>query len=320
MATSTTPGVTARARMRARRRARTPSVTTFRPAQRRLAAAFVLPPLALYAVFMIYPFFGSLWYSLTSWDGASAAKDFVGLDNYSRLLGDDRMWTSLFHNLVWAVLGTAAPVVIGFVLAVLLWETSRGLRTFRVVFFIPFILPGVVIATVWGWIYNPLFGVLNSGLNTVGLDSLARGWLGDPDTALVAVLIAAIWSYFGFVVVVLLAGLQNLDQSLVDAATVDGANWRQRARHVILPGLAPLITMVTTITLIGAFSVFDLVFIMTGGGPGYSSEVLAIYTYKTAFSQNEVGYGASLSVVITVLSLASAILFIRFRERAYQDD
>jgi ABC-type sugar transport system permease subunit len=316
MATST-PGLTARARMRARRRSRTPSVTTFRPAQRRLAAAFVLPPLVLYAVFMIYPFFGSIWYSLTSWDGTSAAKDFIGLDNYSRLLHDDRMWTSLFHNAVWAVLGTLAPVVIGFVLAVLLWET--GLRTFRMIFFIPFILPGVVIATVWSWIYNPIFGVLNAGLNTIGLESLTRGWLGDPNTALVAVLIAAIWSYFGFVVVVLLAGLQNLDQSLVDAAVVDGANWRQKAWHVILPGLAPLMTLVTTITLIGAFSVFDIVFIMTQGGPGYSSEVLAIYTYKMAFTQNQIGYGAALSMVITVLSLASAILFVRFRERGRHD-
>jgi raffinose/stachyose/melibiose transport system permease protein len=308
-----------RGRARARRAARAPSVTTFRKGQRRLAAAFVLPALAIYAVFMIYPFFGSIYYSLTSWDGASAAKDWVGLANYSELLGDHRMWIALFHNVIWAIVGTIAPIVIGFVLAVLLWENSRFILFFRTLFFIPFILPIVVVAIVWQWIYNPVSGVLNTGLDKIGLESLAKGWLGDPDTALLAVLVAAIWATVGFVVVVLLAGLQNMDESLVDAAKIDGANWRQRVWHVVLPGIAPVFTMVTAVTLIGAFGVFDIVFIMTQGGPGFASELLGTYTYKSAFGQNRVGYGAALSVVITVLSLATAVAFVRFRERAYRD-
>ena len=305
-----------RARARAKRSAGAPSVTTSRRSQQWLAAAFVLPGLAIYAVFMIYPFFGSIYYSLTEWDGASAVKEWVGLGNYEQILHDRRMWIALFHNVVWAVLGTIAPVLIGFVLAVLLWENNRFLLLFRTIFFIPFILPSVVLATVWQWIYNPVNGVLNSGLEAIGLEALARGWLGDPNTALLAVLVAGIWGTVGFVVVVLLAGLQNLDQSQVDAAVVDGANWFQRARHVILAGIAPVLTMVTTITLIGAFSVFDIVFIMTGGGPGYASDLLATYTYKMAFNQNSVGYGAALSMVITVLSLVTAVVFVRLRERS----
>ena len=307
-----------RGRARARRAARAPSVTTFRKGQQWLAAAFVLPPLAVYAVFMIYPFLGSIYYSLTDWDGASAAKEWVGLGNYSQLLHDSRMWTALSHNVIWAVLGTLAPIIIGFVLAVLLWENGRLILLFRTIFFIPFILPTVVIATVWQWIYNPVNGVLNTGLERIGADALTKGWLGDPDTALIAVLVAAVWATVGFVVVVLLAGLQNLDMSLIDAAVVDGANWRQRARHVILPGIAPVLTMVTTVTLIGAFGVFDIVFIMTQGGPGYSSDLLATYTYKMAFNQNQVGYGAALSMIITVLSLVTAVAFVRLRERAYR--
>ncbi|HWT23102.1 MAG TPA: sugar ABC transporter permease [Solirubrobacteraceae bacterium] len=309
-----------RARARARRASRAPSVTTFRKDQQRLAAMFVLPPLLLYAVFMIYPFFGSIYYSLTEWDGASGAKEWVGLGNYIEALGDSRMWESLEHNAIWAVLGTIAPIVIGFVLAVLLWENSRFILFFRTLFFIPFILPTVVSATVWQWIYNPVNGVLNSGLETFGLESLTKAWLGDPDTALIAVLAVAIWGTVGFVVVVLLAGLQNLDMSQVDAAKIDGANWRQRAWYVILPGIAPVLTMVTAVTLIGAFSVFDIVFIMTQGGPGISSELLGTYTYNQAFEQNRVGYGAALSMIMTLLTLVTAVVFIRLRERRYAND
>src|SRR5919112_1965622 len=152
MATGTEHLSGRRARARARRASRASSVTTFRRDQRRLALVFVLPALALYAVFMIYPFLGSIYYSLTDWDGASAVKDWVGFANYSQAFGDSRMWTSLFHNVVWAVIGTIAPLVIGFVLAVLLWENTRFILLFRTIFFIPFILPVVVVGTVWGWI------------------------------------------------------------------------------------------------------------------------------------------------------------------------
>jgi ABC-type sugar transport system permease subunit len=177
------------------------------------------------------------------------------------------------------------------------------------------ILPTVVIGLVWGWIYNPLFGVLNSLLEAVGLGDLAKGWLGDPDTALIAVLIAAIWSTFGFVVVMFLAGLQGIDMNLVDAAKVDGANAAQRAWHILLPGIAPIFTFVLTITLVGAFSVFDIVYVMTRGGPGTATEVMAGYAYKMAFGRNFAGYGAAISMVIAAISLVLAVVLLRYRER-----
>ena len=287
--------------------------------QQVLAAIFVLPAFAIYAAFMLYPFAWTIFLSFTRWDGLStlttAVDDFVGLDNYGALLRDDRMWLAFRHNIIWVLAGTLAPIVIGFVLALLLWGGGRGVLAFRTIFFIPFILPSVVIAVVWGWIYHPLFGPLNGALGGVGLESLARGWLGDPNTALIAVLVAAVWATFGFVVVVLLAALQNVDMDLIDAALMDHANWFSRARHVVLPEIAPVLTMVTAVTLIGGFSVFDIVFVMTGGGPGFSTEVLATYTYKMAFGQNAIGYGASLSMVITVVSLAASVAFVRIRER-----
>ena len=288
-----------------------------RRAQGVLAAAFVLPALVLYAVFMLYPFAGSIYLSLTDWNGSSAAKDFVGLANYVDLLTDNRMWKAFSHNLVWVALGTLSPIVIGFVLALLLWSGARFVLPLRTLFFVPYVLPSVVIAVVWGWIYNPLFGPLNLALERFGFESLARGWLGDPKTALVAVLIAAIWGTFGFVVVVLLAALQNVDTDLIDAAVIDRANWFRRARHVILPEIAGPLTMVTAVTLIGGFTVFDIVFVMTGGGPGLATEVLGTYTYKMAFGRNAVGYGAALSMLKTIVPLVSSILFVRLRDRRY---
>jgi ABC-type sugar transport system permease subunit len=280
-----------------------------------LVAVFVLPSLVVYALFMVYPFIGTVHLSLTSWDGFAATKDFIGLDNYVVLFQDTEFWDALSHNLIWAVIGTAAPIIIGLPIAVMLWSGARFRLAFRAMYFLPVILPSVVAGIIWGWIYNPIFGVLNSILEGIGLGSVATGWLGNPDTALYAVLGAAVWGTFGMVVVFFLAGLQGIDMNLVDAAKVDGANAWQRTRHVLLPGIAPIFTFVLTITLVGAFSVFDIVYVLTLGGPGTATEVLAGYSYKMAFGRNYAGYGAAISMVIAILSLVLAIVFLRLRER-----
>jgi raffinose/stachyose/melibiose transport system permease protein len=280
-----------------------------------MVALFVLPSLAIYLLFMVYPFIGTMQLSLSAWDGFAPQKTFVGLANFVALMNDADFWSALRNNMIWAVIGTAAPIAIGFPIAVLLWSGSRGRLAFRAIYFLPVILPTVVIGLIWGWIYNPLFGVLNSFLEAIGLGELAKGWLGDPDTALVAVLIAAVWSYFGFVVVMFLAGLQGIDMNLIDAAKVDGANAGRRAWHILLPGIAPVFTFVLTITLVGAFSVFDIVYVMTRGGPGTATEVMAGYAYKMAFGRNFAGYGAAISMVIAIISLVLAVVLLRFRER-----
>jgi raffinose/stachyose/melibiose transport system permease protein len=273
--------------------------------------------LLIYTVFMIFPFLATIYLSFTNWDGVSPNRDFVGLSNYARMFGDATAIKSFVNNVVWVAIGTIAPVVLGLFEALLVWTGSqRGSLFFRTLFFLPFVLPLVVVGIVWQWIYHPLFGVLNSVLDGVGLDGLSRGWLADPHTALYAVLIAAIWGATGFCFLILHASLQNVDMSTVEAAMIDGANWFQRARNVIIPQIAPQLTMVTAVTLIGGFAVFDIVFVMTGGGPGNASEVLATYTYKTAFQQNEAGYGSALAMLITLLSLVSAIVFVRLRERS----
>ncbi|MDQ3779552.1 MAG: sugar ABC transporter permease [Chloroflexota bacterium] len=279
---------------------------------------FVLPSLLLYAVFMIYPFFQSIYFSFTDWNGVTAEKDWIGLANYRRMLDDALLWSSLWHTLIWVVLGTLAPMAIGLLLAMLLWRRPRGFTLFRTVYFMPQVLSSVVIAIVWSWIYNPIFGILNRGLDSVGLDALSRGWLGDTSFALYAVLIAAVWAETGFVFVVFLAGLQNVSKDLLEAATIDGANIWQRFWNVTVPQLANVVNVVTALLLIGGFSVFDIIFAMTQGGPANATEVIATYTYQEAFTQNRIGYAATLSLVITLISLIASVVFIRVRERGEQ--
>jgi ABC-type sugar transport system permease subunit len=288
------------------------------PRARRKAVAgwlFVLPALLLYLYFVIYPFLVSIYYSLTSWDGAQPVKQFVGLANYQQLLNDKLMWQSLWHNLIWIVIGTFAPILIGLLLGVLLWTGTRGRTIFRTIYFLPVVLAEVVVAIIWNWIYHPLFGALNQSLRMVGLEELTRGWLGDPNTALLSLLVTAIWGYYGFCFVIIMAGLQNVDVDLLEAATIDGANGWQRFIHIIVPQLSHVLTMITAYTLIGGFSVFGIVFVMTQGGPGTATQVIATYTYRKAFQESNLGYGAALSMVMTILSLVTSYIFIRLREQ-----
>ncbi len=284
-------------------------------ARYRAGYLFLAPSAILYAMFMIYPFFQSIYLSFTDWNGVGPIGDFVGLQNYRNLIHDDLLWRSLGHNAIWVVIGTIGPLVLGLLLAMLLWRQPRGFALFRTVYFLPQVLSPVIIAIVWGWVYNPVFGLLNQGLDSIGLDGISRGWLGDSSTALYAVLVAAVWAETGFVFVVFLAGLQTVSKDLLEAATLDGANAWQRLKDVTIPQLANVITVITALLLIGGFSVFDIIFVMTQGGPNHSTEVIATYTYTEAFTQNHAGYSATLSLVLTVISLIASVVFIRFRER-----
>jgi raffinose/stachyose/melibiose transport system permease protein len=170
---------------------------------------FVLPAFLMYCLFFAYPFFRTVYLSFTTWGGLGQP-EFVGLANYGRLFADPLMWSSLWNNVIWVFWGTIIPISIGLVLSVILWTGVKGSLFFRTVYFLPMVLSPVVVGVIWGWIYNPLFGILNKGLQAVGLGSWARGWLGEPSTALYAVMLTAIWTYIGFCVVVLFSGLQKV--------------------------------------------------------------------------------------------------------------
>lgn len=280
---------------------------------------FILPALLFYLVFFVQPFVSTIYYSLTSWNGVDPTKQFVGFANYVRMFNDRLLWLSLGHNLIWIVVGTVAPIVIALPLALILANLTRGRLFYQTAYFMPHILSGVVIAMIWGWIYNPLFGVLNYVLRVIGLDSLTRAWLGTPDTALLSIIAAAVWGYFGFCLVIFMAGLQNLDMDQIEASRIDGANAIQRFWYVIVPQLRYVLNMVIVYTLIGGFNVFDIVYVMTKGGPANHTELIGTYTYKMAFQENQLGYGATLAMLMMMLSLVTSLLYNIARNRGEAD-
>jgi len=286
-----------------------------RRAQARLGIALAAPLVALMVVFFAVPVLSAVYYSVVAYDGITAAPAFVGLANYTRMLTDAQVWHGLGNNAIWIVLGTATPLVIGLGVALLLWGVRAGSRFYRLAIFFPYVMPGVAIGITWGWIYDPINGWLNSALGAVGLGALGTGWLGNPSTALFAVLATAIWAATGFVMLIFLSALQNVDVELLDAARLDRANTVQRIWHVVLPQIMPVFLMVTTVTLVGGFSVFDIVFIMTGGGPDGASEVLGTIAFTNAFQLNEISYGTTIAMFITALSIPAAIAINRLQRR-----
>lgn len=287
--------------------------------QRRLKGAtgwvFVLPPLVIYALFVLVPLVESVYISMTDWNGVRPVVNWIGFENYLHLLRDPRFLNALQHNIIWVIVGTVAPIALSLGLAMLLWPHTRGRTIFQAAFFMPQVLSTVAVALIWSRVYHPLSGLLNQVLEVFGLGHLATGWLGEVHTALPAVLVAAVWSYFGFALTVIMAGLQTINMELIDAAQVDGANSWQRFRHVIVPELRNVLTMIVCYTLIGGFNVFDIVWVMTQGGPAASTEVVSTLLYKQAFVEGNVSYGTSMAMVLTVLSLVISAIYITRRER-----
>ncbi len=286
-----------------------------RKQQARLGVLMTAPLLLMMAVFVLFPMLNAVYYAFVDFDGLDPSPPFVGLANFTELFSDSAVWRAFRNNVVWIVIGTIAPLAIGLLLALMVWDTRRSSVFYRLAFFLPYVLPQVAIGVVWSWIYAPSRGWLNRALDAVGLDSLSGGWLGDPDTALYAVLGTAVWATFGFVFLILLSALRNVDVDQVDAARLDGANAAQRVRHVVLPQIMPVFLMITTLTLLGGFSLFDLIFIMTGGGPSNASEVLGTYSYESAFVLNRISYGTALALVIAVLAVPFAVGLNRLQRR-----
>jgi raffinose/stachyose/melibiose transport system permease protein len=283
---------------------------------------FLSPALFMYLIFVIYPLFATIYLGFFKWDGASPTMQFVGLDNYITMFLTDRVfWIAAVNNLIWIVLSIAVPATLGLVLASVLAQPAiRGKTVFRVIYFLPICFSMVAKGVMWSMIYNPRWGALNTLLTMLGLKSLTRVWLGDESIALYAVLQSHWWLWFGYCFIIFYAGLQEIPPELYDSAKVDGANIIQRFIHVTVPSLRNVSTFVYLWTLMGALKVFELVLVMTKGGPGYSTYTIAYRVYEVTvgspqFAGNLVGYGAAMATVLGILVLALSLLFIRFREK-----
>lgn len=276
----------------------------------------LLAPFVLYAYFILYPLIQTAYLALTSWDGAQPVKVFIGLANFERMIADPPFWKAFWNTMIWVGLGTVITMALALALAMFVWNRPRGFLIFRTIYFMPQVLPAVVVGFVWVWIYSPLFGILNRTLKAMGLGHLAMGWLGDPNIALYAVLAASIWAHIGLIFVIFVAALQNVDSELLDAAKIDGANAWERFRFVVVPQLSNSITLVTVLLLVNGLQAFDHVWVMTRGGPNESTQLLATYAYQRAFMENDVGYGSALSLILAIIALIVAVLTVNVRERA----
>ncbi len=264
---------------------------------------YVLPAFAFYAVFILVPIVNTFRVSFFDWTGFSDEK-FIGLANYRELFQDQVFLIGLVNNLKFIFFFTLLPISIALVLTALL--SRRGLwgrNVFRVSFFLSYVMPMVVVGVVWRWIYNPVFGPLNATLKGIGLEALARPWLGDFALALPAVGIIATWVEYGYCLTLFMAGVQRIDESLYDAAKVDGANEWQQLLNVTIPGIQAEISVALVTTFIAALRIFDLIFVTTRGGPGSETIVTSLWLYTNAFQINRVGYAASIAVIQSILIL-----------------
>jgi ABC-type sugar transport system permease subunit len=281
----------------------------------RLGYSFLAPALLVYLIFLIYPLLYNVYLSLTGWDGFSPTKEFLGGANYLELFGDEKFWGALGRNGIWAVVGTIVPMVIGLFLALLLRSLPPGYIVFRTIFFMPQVLAPVAVAIVFGWIYEPNFGILNRLLKALNLDGLAQPWLADPNLALYALIGVAIWVETGFAFVIFVAALQEVDVDLLAAAELDGAGWWRRLWYVMLPQISNSVNLVAAALIIAGFNAFDYVWIMTRGGPAGSTEVASTYLYQVAFVGSRAGYGAAVSTTATVVTMVVVVVVILLRER-----
>jgi len=270
---------------------------------------FLIVPLALFLMWVIGPMLYSFYLSMTNWDGVSPPK-FIGLRNYIRLFDDPILYTALLNNVKWLISFITAPVVAGLALAMVLNRDIPGARVIKAAFYSPYILSSVVVGLIFGWMYHPAGGLLNATLKALGLESLALGWLSDPALATWCIIAAAVWRQVGYIMTLYLAGLQGVDPTLVDAARVDGCNSWQSFRNVIWPLLSPVTVVVVVISIIDSLRSFDLVFVMTRGGPGNASSVLANFMYIEAFNNYKMGYGAAIAVILFLISAVFIFIYV----------
>ncbi|NML51126.1 sugar ABC transporter permease [Streptomyces sp. R302] len=298
----------------------------------RFIVGFLVVPLALYALFVIWPFIQSIYYSLTDWSGLSPEFGFVGLDNYTRLLDDEIFWKSLQHSLTFAVVLPLVTVGFALFLAFMLNVGGRrrkgaavtgvrGSSFYKIVYFFPQVLSIVIVALLFQFAYNPNSGAINSFLRAIGLGGVQPDWLGDPDLALICVMIVLVWSTVGFFVVLFSAGMASIPRDFYEAALLDGANRFTTFFRITLPLLWDTVQsgwIYMGILALGAES-FAVVQIMTvgpsGGGPDYSTIVLPLYVYQKAFRDGQAAYATTIGVALLLVTLAFAAVVMKLGRR-----
>jgi ABC-type sugar transport system permease subunit len=276
--------------------------------QQSIGYSFVAPAVVLFALFIAYPLVRSFIISLSDWPGFGPSK-FVGLQNFGAMFHDPVFRTALVNTLVFTAVTTIISICLPMVLAAILQAGWRGSTVFRVCMFLPALMSLVVSGTLWGLIYEPQFGTLDIFLRSLGLGGIATSWLSNSATVLPALIVVAVWQSVGFYMLIFYAALQDIDPTLYEAAQLDGADVVEQFRYVTVPSLRSVTSIVTTLSLLNGLKIYDIIYVMTGGGPDHASESLSTYLYGLAFGGQvsgaipALGYATALGIVILIIAV-----------------
>ncbi len=270
------------------------------------------PALVIFSVFVLLPVVQATYYSLYNWSGLGPLQNFIGLQNYVVLLEDPVFLNAIKTNLLIALLSLVFQLPLALFLALLVKQRGFGSTFFRTVFFLPYILSEVVAGLIWAFIYDPSVGPLAALVKIINPAATPPAFLADTHTVLLAVFVVMLWKYFGFHLILYLAGLQNIPQELPEAARTDGANRWQVARYITLPMLSSTIRLTVFLSILGSLQYFDLIFVMTDGGPVFASETMATYLVHKGFQSFELGYGSAVGVVMFIFCFGFALVYQRW--------
>ncbi|MCW2582481.1 MAG: hypothetical protein JWQ53_1271 [Klenkia sp.] len=289
-----------------------------RGAWRGSAAAWAMlsPNLLVFGLFLLLPLIATLWLSLYSSSGFGP-REFIGFENYRELFGDDTFWRATLNTGVYALLTVPVSLVLGLAVALAINRPMRGRGLLRGIYYVPYVISGVVIAVAGRWVFNENVGVVNRLLRGAGLDGVP--WQSDGVGAMASLVLISVWTKIGFCMVVYLAGLQSIPTEYLEAAQMDGAGRWTRLRHVIVPLLKPTTVFLVVLGVIESFQVFDVVYVLTGGGPGNATEMLVTYAYAEGFDARRQGYAATIGVVTYLLIAVLTALWWR-RQKATEAD
>ena len=275
---------------------------------------FSLPFLVVFILFMLYPLVHGLVISFFKWNILSD-KVFVGFQNYWNLLSDEKFYTSLWHTVEFVLITTPILLVIGFLMALITTSKSPLKKTAENVFFIPYIFSMTVVRTLWAWIFQKQYGILNKALGLFGIQPV--GWLTDPKWAMWSVCVATFWWTAGFNMILMSAGIKQISHEIYESASIDGANYRQCVFRITIPLLKPTIVLCLILQIIASFNVFGQVYVMTGGGPFGKTRTLIQYIYETGFSYFKMGYSAAMSYILFfIIMVVSVIQYISLGRRS----
>jgi multiple sugar transport system permease protein len=290
----------------------TPAPSVLRQMRKQWSAyLFLAPTMILFAIFTVAAVIYAFYLSFHEWNILEPAKPFVGLDNYQRLLGDERFGGAIVNTLYYTAASVPLTMGIGLLIALLLNNQIRARGFFRTLFYLPVVTPLVIAAIIWKWVYNGDFGLLNYYLIQLGIIDEPLLWLADPNLAMPAVIITSVWKSVGFSMVVYLAGLQSIPEDFYDAAKVDGAVGWQRLKDITIPLLSSTTLFLAVVSVLGAFQVFTEIFIMTNGGPLGRTTTIVYHIYQTAFKFFDMGYASAMAFGMFAMMFAFTLVQLR---------